>query len=440
MKTAREIALVVLRKVLVEEAYANIALQQVFTTWPAEDRERRFATEIIYGVIRKKNYLEWILGRLSRQPLAKLDADVRLILLCALYQIIFLNSVPARAAINEAVEMTKKVSHRGSAGFVNGCLRSYLRKQEEFNIPQRTNDPITYLSLTYCQPKWFAQWAVRTWGMERTEELFAYFMQPAPLTVRVNTLLETRDEVIRNLTSRGVDVVKLAVPEGLSISRGGIAAIREELQSGILYVQDEAAMWVAHAVSPQPGETILDLCAAPGGKTTHLAQIMENQGEIIACDLYSHKQQLIWDNCKRLGVTIVSAVVQDATKENPDWQKKFDKVLVDAPCSGLGVIGRRPDLKWRRTSKELKDFPLLQQAIVERAVTYLKPGGRLVYSTCTLNPEENEGVRERISQAHPQLQPCTISLGNTIDRDEYRFWPPESKTDGFYICAWENKI
>ena len=145
--------------------------------------------------------------------------------------------------------------------------------------------------------------------MERTEELFAYFMQQAPLTVRVNTLLETRDEVIRNLTSRGVDVVKLAVPEGLSISRGGIAAIREELQSGILYVQDEAAMWVAHAVSPQPGETILDLCAAPGGKTTHLAQIMENQGEVIACDLYSHKQQLIWDNCKRLGVTIVSGLV-----------------------------------------------------------------------------------------------------------------------------------
>jgi len=256
----------------------------------------------------------------------------------------------------------------------------------------------------------------------------------------VNTLMQTRDEVIRNLTSRGVDVVKLAVPEGLSITRGGIAAIREELQSGILYVQDEAAMWVAHAVSPQPGETILDLCAAPGGKTTHLAQIMENQGEIIACDLYPHKQQLIRDNCKRLGVTIVSAVVQDATKENPDWQKRFDKVLVDAPCSGLGVIGRRPDLKRRRTSKELKAFPLLQQEIVERAVTYLKPGGRLVYSTCTLNPEENEGVRERISQAHPQLQPCTISLVNTIDTDEYRFWPPESKTDGFYICAWENKI
>lgn len=433
--TARDAALTSIIRICEEGAYANITVRQTLLKTELSAADRGLYTELVYGVLRYKNTLEWILQKLSKHPLRKLDVPVRYAALLGLYQLRYLDRIPPSAAVNEAVRLAKARSHAGGAGFVNAVLRNYLRRQEEFVLPDPEKKPVQYLSLQYGQPEWLAALLLRERGAERTESLLAEFNRPRELTVRVNTLRTSIPAQGERWQARGIAARQLALPEAFAVE-GTVRALQEDLAAGYIYVQDPASMYVAHAVAPVAGERVLDVCAAPGGKSMHLAALMRDTGRLVACDVHEHKLALLRDNAARLGVHSLEAVEQDATIARPEWYGAFDRVLVDAPCSGLGVIGRRPDVKWRRQESDLAVFPPLQAGILAQAAEYVAPGGRLVYSTCTLRRAENEDITAAFLAARPDFSRTELALpGLTAPEGEITLWPPESHTDGFYICS-----
>lgn len=433
--TARDAALTSIIQICEEGAYANITVRQTLATSSLGAADRGLYTELVYGVLRYKNTLAWILQKLSKRPLRKLDTPVLYAALLGLYQLRYLDRIPPSAAVNESVRLAKARSHAGGAGFVNAVLRGYLRRQDEFVLPDPQKKPVPYLSLGYGQPEWLVRLFVREQGYERTEALLAEFNGPRDLTVRVNTLRTTIAEQIARWAERGVTARQLALPEAFAVD-ATVRALAEDLAAGRIYVQDPASMYAAYAVAPVAGERVLDMCAAPGGKSMYLAALMQDTGKLIACDVHEHKLALLRENAARLGVHSLAAILQDATSDRPEWHGAFDRVLVDAPCSGLGVIGRRPDLKWRRQEQDLAVFPPLQAKILAQAAAYVAPGGRLVYSTCTLRRAENEEITAAFLAAHPDFARTPLDLpGLSVTAGEVTLWPQESHTDGFYICS-----
>lgn len=439
--TARELAFIILTEVLKENAYANIALRNCLNKYNLDERDGALCTEIVYGVLRRKNYLEWIINSFSKKPLKKLDPPIYIILLMGLYQLVYLTKIPDSAAVNESVELAKKYSHSGGAKFVNALLRNYLRNKDNLKLPDRNRHKTRHLALLYQQPEWFISFGLRNWGDEKTEALCRFYSENHMQTLRVNTIMSTLSEIKTAFEKEGVSVQETLLPEALSYEGNISHRIGKYLAQGCIYIQDIASMWVAHAVAPKKGEKILDICAAPGGKSTHLAALMENEGVIIAGDIYTHKIKLIEANAKRLKAKIVRPVLQDATQYRPEWEQYFDRVLVDAPCSGLGVLGKRPDMKWRREEASLVEFPILQKAILAQAKRYIRPGGYLVYSTCTLNPLENQLLVEKFLDNNTNFKPVLFKLPGIGEVDgQITIWPPKYQTDGFYISVLQRTV
>lgn len=441
--SARAAACLLLGQVLDEGAYTNIALNKFLRYHGLSDVERRLLTELVRGTVKALGTIDWYLQKCVSRPLSQIENKVLHILRLSVYQLLYMERIPNSAAVNEAVKLARKASGEGSAKFVNGVLRGLLRKQEagELAFPAEAEDDAGYLSLKYCHPRWLVKRWLGPWGREGTERLLAFDNTAAPMCLRVNTLVMSRDELLARLTEAGAEAVPSQwCADGVVCSK--LPALGEVFAklNNAFYVQDESSMLVGSIVAPPVGGKVLDMCSAPGGKTTHLAQLMEDKGEIIACDIHEHKLRLIADNAQRLGLTCIKPILNDGLVFRPNWSEAFDRVLVDAPCSGLGVLRRRAEARWRKERKDLKLFPPLQLAILHNASRYVKPGGRLIYSTCTIEQSENHYLIEDFLAKHPEWQRAPLKHPLTGELvEELQLLPQNDGIDGFYICALEKK-
>ncbi|MEW9667567.1 16S rRNA (cytosine(967)-C(5))-methyltransferase RsmB [Ammoniphilus sp. 3BR4] len=404
--SARSIALQVLIDVQDHKAFSNLQLNAALKREGLDRREAGLATELVYGTLSRLNTLDWILSKLINKPISKLEIWVQNLLRLSLYQLHYLDKIPERAVVHEAVEEAKRRGHKGTIGLVNGVLRNYSRRKEEWVFPAQW-PKFKKIALEYSHPEWLVKRWLSFFGETDTIGMCKMNNQPPPVSVRINPLMATREKVLQVVQEEleGAEIASSDIaPQGLLLKQVGNIAFSQAYQRGMFTIQDESSMLVAHAVAAKPGMHVLDTCAAPGGKTTHIAELMENSGSILALDIHEHKLKLITANADRLGVTIIEPKQADARKLPSDLHKGlFDRILVDAPCSGFGVIRRKPDLKWQKQLKDIEEIAQTQYQILEQAARWLKPGGCLVYSTCTVDPEENSRLIHRFIDANPSF-------------------------------------
>ncbi len=415
MANPRKVAVSALNKINNDGAYSNITVNSFLKESNLTNADKALATALIYGVLDRKITLDYVLKKFIKTPLKKLSPFVLDNLRVAVFQIMFMEKIPESAAVNEAVKLIKNSKDAKFSGFVNGVLRNALRKENL--LP--TDNSIHSLSVRFSCPVKIIESFIKDYGLENTVLLLEEALKPPPLTVRVNTLKTDIDGFI---TEAGVECEK-AKPLGAVVIKQGFDVQSNPLyKKGHFHVQDTASQAAAAVLSPKPDDRVLDMCSAPGGKTFTMAEIMENRGEIISCDIYPHKCELIKNGAERLGLSIVKPTTQDATAFNKELGI-FDCVLCDVPCSGLGIIRRKPDIKYKAFS-EFENLPEIQLSILENAKRYLKTGGRLLYSTCTLRKSENEQIIEKFLLNNKDF---TLKYSHT-------FMPHIDGTDGFF-CA-----
>lgn len=436
---ARMVALEILHAVEEKGAYANLVLDQVLRSESLDDRSRAFVTELVYGTIKMRGRLDYVLSKGASRSLDELTAWIRNILRLGLYQALYLR-VPAAAAVNESVELAKRFGHAGTVGFVNGVLRGALRKYNTLEWPDKEEDPASYLSVYFSHPKWIVEMWLTDFGWDETVQLCQANNATAPTTIRTNTLRTTRDELAEVLSKSGITAASTALaPEGINISHYGSISRIPYFKAGWFQVQDESSMLVSHLVEPRPGERVLDMCAAPGGKSTHMAALMGNGGEILAVDLHRHKLDMLECSARRLGITCIRTWACDVRDLPKEHDGAYDAVLLDAPCSGLGVLRRKPDLRWRKEIAAVSALGQMQRELLDRAARLVKPGGRLVYSTCTLTQAENE---ENVRWFTGKYQNFAIKrpsnfLANLASSEGWvKLLPHVTNTDGFFMVQF----
>lgn len=414
MVNVRETAMKVIYDVEFNGAYSNMALKKALNTAELENHDKTFMTALVYGVIDKKITLDYVISRYSKLKLKKISKYILVILRMGIYQIMFMDKIPSSAAVNESVKLAKKYGHGASAGFVNGVLRNVSKGQIEY--PEDRNE---YLSVKYSFPMWICEKWIDDFGYDFTENLMSAFSEPSRLIIRPNILKISADKLCEELCRQNAEAF---TEDGYIVCKGFDISNDSLYKNGYYTVQDAAAMQASKVLAPCEGDTVIDMCAAPGGKTTHMAELMSNKGRIYAFDVHEHKLNLINKNAKRLGVTIIETALSDGTVFDSKYKETADKVLCDVPCSGLGIIRRKPEIKWNR--EENNNLPQIQRQILESASQYLKRGGELVYSTCTLNKEENEEVTGDFLKDNTGFEKLY----------EKTFYPHIDNTDGFYIC------
>jgi len=421
MDANRKTAYYTLMDVEQKKSYSNLALNHHIICGKPDSPA--FVRELVYGVLENKFLLDHIIDYFVPTGVAKVKTSDLTILRMGLYQIRHMDSVPEYAAVNESVNLAKKFS-KGREGFVNGVLRAYIKNPEAVALPDRNQDEIRYLSLKYS----YEPWIVALW-MDQFNTLFVEDMLEAgnktpDLVVRVNRLKISREELAKRLASRGIEVVDSKLCEN-ALRVSGSKIIESSLyKSGLYSIQDESSMVAVEKLDPQPGEFIIDVCAAPGGKTLAIAEKMGNIGRVLAQDIYKRKLNIVLTEAERLGLSIVEARTWDATRIDSTLMEKADRVLVDAPCSGLGVIRRKPEIKYKKKSGYLDSLPRKQLEILMSASQYVKPGGVLLYSTCTINPYENQRVVNDFLKKSPMFEKL----------EAIQLLPNINDTDGFYIC------
>lgn len=434
----RDAALSILLSVDQNQAYSNLLLNQTINKYQIEAKKRALLTELTYGTLQYKYTLDYYLEPFIR---GKIDPWVRWLLRLSVYQIVYLSKIPEHAIVNEAVEIAKRRGHKGIASMVNGILRSILR----MGIPSldKIKDPIDRIAIETSHPRWIVEMFAEMYGLETTMDMLKANNLPPKQTVRVNTLKATVEDAIQLLADEDVQAVQSKVIPQCLYLLSGQAARTEAFKNGIITIQDESSMMPSIALNPKPGDRVLDLCAAPGGKTTHLAEIMKNEGSILATDIHPHKLDLIGENCARLGITIVDTAPIDGRKAAELLQpESFDAILVDAPCSGLGVIRRKPDIKYTKREEDFDRLHEIQTELLNNAVALLKPGGRLVYSTCTVNKKENEETVEALLASHPEMklapiQHLPVSLLEKQRNGMLQVFPQDFGSDGFFVALFE---
>ena len=418
MANPRKLAASILTKIEKDSAYSNIALASAFKENEVSAEEKKFTSALVYGVLDRKITLDYVLSRFMKTPIKKTAPFTLSVLRTAIYQIMFMDKIPESAAVNEAVKLIKKSKENRNAGFVNAVLRNVLR--EEKLLPQ--GDTPKDLSIIYSCPLWIVESFVKDYGTSVATELLKESLKAPKVNIRVNNTRITSDELLKKLIESGIDIENGDTENCLVFNKGMAVAENEYFKKGFYHVQDTASQKAALVLAPKKGERILDMCAAPGGKSFTMAEIMENSGEIISCDMYEHKLKLISDSAERLGLDIIKPTLNDATRFNPDLGE-FDAILCDVPCSGLGVIRRKPEIKYK-PQEDFSQLEKIQQDILCCAVKYLKKGGRILYSTCTLRKGENEENVAKFLSSHSEFK---------IEY-EHTFMPHTDNTDGFY-CA-----
>ena len=422
--SARAIALSMLVESVKNEEGVDVLLDRALARCSLDGRERALTVELTYGVLRRLATIDWRLEPVLDKPLLRLPVAVQMVLRLGAYQLLFLDRIPQSAAVNESVNLAGAFAGtvgRDWSGFVNAVLRGLLRHPPQ-PWPSMDHDPAQALAVRYSVPGWLSRRWVERLGLATAEAACEGVSVAPPMTLRVNQLIITREALLEKFSQAGMTAKLTSVsPFGIVLEEGGPVPSLPGFQEGAFYVEDEAAQLIPPLLDPQPGDIVLDACAAPGGKSTHLADLMQNKGTIYAVDRKGARLDLLRSNCRRLGVQIVMPIVGDIRQPRewvpmieaagPPPRKKarvgepsVDRILVDAPCSGLGVLRRHPEAKWRKDAQALSRHQALQCQILEAVAPCLRPGGVLVYSTCSTEPEENEDVIERFCRAHGEFQ------------------------------------
>lgn len=447
--TARELALETLLKVETSGAYSNLQLNRELQEAQLSRADAGLATEMVYGTIQRQLTLDYWLKQFITKGFNKLEPWVLLLLRLSLFQLLYLDRIPAHAAVNEAVTLAKKRGHAGISGMVNGVLRNAVRRLDELKGETFADLALKQrLSLRYSYPEWLVGRWLKVYGEQATEQMLAAGNEPPHSSLRVNRLRMTRDEALRQLQSLAYEAYPSPASEwGIIVERGGNLAATDGYAQGLWSLQDESSMLVAEAAAPASGARILDCCAAPGGKSTHLAELNENKGVVIANDLHPHKQALISQQAARLGLDSIQAVTGDALQLGERYPaESFDLVLLDAPCSGLGVIRRKPEIKWTKSPEDVAAIAELQMQLLDHACALVRPGGTLLYSTCTIDQSENERQIEAFLKKHSEYALDADWPAPLLERlrgvgaitgeftGSLQILPQHFGSDGFYIA------
>lgn len=435
----RQLAVVTLNQLEDTEDFLREVLDFHIREHALSPLDQGLYTELVYGTTRMRLNLDYVLAEFSSRPLSKIKGLILNNLRVALYQILYLDRVPVSAAVNEGVKLARLFGHQGVAGFTNGLLRSVLRSGPSVAYPALEKQPIQHISLKYSFPEWIVELWVQSLGVEETMALCAAMNEPPRLNLRVNTLRTTSEHVASYLREKGASVTPgRYVPEIIEARPAQLVINDPYLAQGMYYIQDESSALVAHALQVESGQRVYDLCSAPGGKATHLAQLMENEGQIVAFDQNPARLKLVDDNARRLGITIITTKVGDATTNLA--LPIAERILVDAPCSGLGTMAHRPDIRWRKSLAEIEGLAAIQLKILRQGATYLAPGGLLVYSTCTLTEQENGDVARAFLAEHPNFQGGSLPEWFPSLKDEPNWcrtiYPHCHGLDGFFIAVF----
>lgn len=440
---ARQVAFETLRAVH-RGTFADVALDRYLNRSDLPQRERSLATELVYGAVRRQRTLDALIDQFGKQSARQQRPDVRLLLHLGFYQLRYLSTIPPSAAVNTTVELAKVNGQGRLSGVINGILRTYLRlqaanpDQDPLQLPA---DAVTALGIQHSFPDWIVQLWHDQLGVEETEQLCRWFNQAPHLDLRVNCLQTSVAEVQAAFQAVGLATSPLPqAPAGLRLlQHGGRVTELPGYGDGWWSIQDSSAQVVAHWVNPQPGDVVIDACAAPGGKATHLAALMGDAGTVWACDRTPARIKKIQANCQRLQLTSIRPYTGDS-RNIPQFHGTADRVLVDAPCSGLGTLHRHADARWRQTPESVAELTTLQLDLLTEAARWLKPQGRLTYATCTLHPDENQGVMRQFLQQHPdwQIQPPSADTPWSAIADPegwLQIWPHRQDMDGFFIVT-----
>ena len=430
--SGRLLALQTLLAVERETCFAEDAFAKCAAHAKLSHEDQALAFELVYGVLRHRATLDWQLNAVASRPVHRMPAVVAAILRLGAYQMRYLDRIPVSAAVNESVKLAKGVKGRDWTGVVNGILRNLNRTEVEW--PDMAQDPVNGLSVTYSCPDWLTRRWIDRWGLDTAEAMCRHTVTIPPLTLRTNVLRCSREQLEARLGEEGYTVSRTPVsPQGLILEKCGSLQALPVLREGWCYVEDEAAQLVPLLLDVQPGQRVLDACAAPGGKCSHLAALMRNQGEIVATDPEPRRLKRLQSNLDTLGVTCVETVrISHEADRDTSWvHDQFDRILVDAPCSGLGVLRRHPEAKWQKTASQLDRHAERQSGILERVSPYLRPGGILVYSACSTEPEETTQVVSRFCQDHPEF--CRESSAGWLPPHAHSLTNPDGDflTSGF---------
>lgn len=439
MGSAREAAMLTLAACERQGAWSDGYLKRILREQGLDRRDAALAARLCYGVLQNKLLLDWHLARFCRSKLTSLDVKVLCDLRVAVYQILFLDKIPPSAAVNEAVDLAKKhCRNPKAAGMVNGILRAMLREEK---LPEPNEcDKDKYLSLKYSHPVWLVEEFSASLGWEGAEALLAEDNRQPPTTAQVNPLRRGTAELAEALRADAVEVELHPWMPGCLLLRGtGDLERLPAFRSGGFYIQDTAARLAVMAAGVMPGSRVLDCCAAPGGKSFAAAIDMENRGDLISCDIHPHKIRLIEAGRDRLGLSVISPCLQSAAERKDDWIDHFDTVIADVPCSGLGIIRKKPDIRYK-DPKALQGLPKVQRAILDNCSHYVRSGGVLLYCTCTLLRRENEDVVRDFLANHPcfELEPFQLPKFGE-QPGQFTFWPHIHGTDGFFVAKLRRK-
>lgn len=441
----REVALKVLYKIDREDAYSNIALDEEIKNNRNNLNERDIGliSEIVYGTTTWRLTLDEIIKKYSNIKIKKISTWILNILRMGIYQIVFLDKIPKSAAVNESVNLAKRYGHRSSSNFVNAILRKVDKKDYEdfFTI----KDDIERISKTTSMPLWIINELLKENSIDKVNEICQSSNERPKICIRVNKLKSTKEEIMLKLKEKNIETVNGLLNDFLILSNAKNLEKIEEFKEGKFTVQDEAAGLIPLFLEPKENENILDACSSPGGKTTYMAEMMNNKGNIEAWDIHNHRVKLVQKTAERLGIDIIHAKINDATIYNERYRERFDKILLDVPCLGIGVLKRKPDIKWQRKREDVEAITKIQEKILDTCSKYLKKGGEIVYSTCSILKEENEGIIEKFIEKNKEFEIVKIEkIGNEffekyIKNNQYIQVYQNDKTDGFFICKLQRK-
>ncbi|ATO46207.1 hypothetical protein C5L30_001579 [Companilactobacillus farciminis] len=434
----RELAVEALTRVFKNKAYSNIEINNILKNSDMSDADKRLMTNIVYGVIQHKYVLEYQLEPYLKDK--KLDLWLDLLLQTAIYQLSYLDKIPEHAVLNESTEIAKQKANRGAGNLVNAVLRNFQRHGAR---EMSGKDSVYDLSKFYSVPRWLVQLFIDQQGLDKTKEILKSINQPSHVSIRVNTNKTTVKDLQKTLQSKGFDVKPSKISSVGLICESGNLVNTDEFRDGLYTIQDESSMLVAPALDLLPDSRVLDACAAPGGKTTHIASYIKD-GEVTALDIHKHKTKLIRDNSQRMGYSdIISTGAIDARKAKDVLNTTFDRILVDAPCSGLGLIRRKPELRYFRQEEDLMNLQRVQLQILDSMVDLLEVNGKLVFSTCTFDDEENEAVVKKFLADHKnfELEPVKHEavMDKSVKDGMLKVLPSDYFTDGFFIATFVRK-
>lgn len=437
---AREVALLTLSACQRQGAWSDGHLKKAIREAGLDSRDGALATTLCFGVLQNQMLLDFYLDCFSKVKTGKMEEKVRLALRLGVYQMLFLDRIPVSAAVNTAVDLVRKYSKNPrSAGLANGVLRTIARQE---SLPEPVGDPVQRLAVRYSHPEWLTQAFLERLGPEETEALLMEDNGRPPIYAQVNPIKTDVEGLTDRLEREGVTAQSHTWLEGcLTLSGTGDLEQLPSFREGLFTIQDPAARLTVLAAGPRPGMRVLDVCAAPGGKSFACAVAMGNEGEIVSCDIHTHKRTLIEKGALRLGLSCVSARTLDARSFEPEYENAFDLVLADVPCSGLGVIRKKPDIRYK-DPKPLTGLPAVQKAILANVSSYVKPGGVLMYSTCTVLERENEAVIQDFLGKHSDFEPEAFRLPGPVgevSEGMCTLWPHRHGTDGFFLCKLRRK-